>query len=152
MKISSKITIAFLLSLLLPSYAFMSDNTSTAKYMFTSYLGCAEMQSSFVPKNTFDSLVASRLCAKDSTKNMFPIQSFEITYAERGLYQDSSGLPIIFTDYSTVQCVNDTIPKRWVSLFKERSYKGDTVYFDNVKVLGSDNKSHPCKGLKIVIQ
>jgi hypothetical protein len=44
-------------------------------------------------------------------------------------------LPIIVTDYSDVACKGDTIPKRWIQNFNERCYKGDTIYFDRVRLL-----------------
>lgn len=110
------------------------------------------MDLSVVPKKTFDSLIALPLCAKDSAQNQFPIQSFELTYAERGLYQDSAGLPIIFTDYTNFKCEGNTISKEWVNQLVERSYKGDTIFIDKVKVLGSDNKSREGKGMKIIIK
>jgi hypothetical protein len=105
-----------------------------------------------LPKKSFDSLIALPICAKDSNQRNFPITSFDITYAERGLYQDSAGLPIIFTDYTNAHFEGTSISKEWISLFNERSYKGDTVYVDNVKVKGSDNKSYACKGMKIIIK
>jgi hypothetical protein len=84
--------------------------------------------------------------------NTFQLNSFDITYAERGLYQDSAGLPIIFTDYTHATCTGSAVPSDWVTLFKERSYKGDTVYIDNIKVRGANQKLYPCNGIKVVIK
>ncbi len=152
MTISSKLSTVLLLSLLLPVFSFTDQNSSVRKYEFTSYLACSSMETSMLSKKSFDSLIALPLCAKDSNKNIVPIQSFEVIYAERGLYQDSAGLPIIFTDYSTFQCDGNTIPKSLASLFVERSYKGDTISIENVKVKDADSKSHICQGLKIIIK
>lgn len=152
MTISSKSSAVLLLSLLLPVCSFTNQPSSARTYEYTSYLACSSMETSILPKKSFDSLIALPLCAKDSNKNIVPIQSFEIIYAERGLYQDSAGLPIIFTDYSTFQCEGNTIPKSLASLFAERSYKGDTVSIENVKVKGADSKSHSCQGLKMIIK
>ena len=152
MTISSKLSTVLLLSLLLPVFSFTDQNSSVRKYEFTSYLACSSMETSMLSKKSFDSLIALPLCAKDSNKNIVPIQSFEVIYAERGLYQDSAGLPIIFTDYSTFQCDGNTIPKSLASLFVERSYKGDTISIESVKVKDADSKSHICQGLKIIIK
>jgi hypothetical protein len=116
------------------------------------YLGCIKSADLTLSKRSFDSLIALPFCAKDSTMKSFPIQSFKIIYAERGLFQDSAGLPIIVTDYTEFPVEGSTLPKLWVNQFKERSYKGDTVIIQHVKVLGPDKKSHACKGMKIIIK
>jgi hypothetical protein len=105
-----------------------------------------------ISKQQFDSLIALPLCARDSANNFYKVLSFEFTYAERGLFFDSADLPIIITDYTNVVCQGDTIPKRWVENFKERSYKGDTIYFDRVIARGPDQKNRLCKGLKMIIK
>jgi hypothetical protein len=89
---------------------------------------------------------------KDSVGNLIKVESFEIIYAERGLYQDDEGLPIIVTDYSNVACTGDTIPKKWIQNFNERSYKGDTVYFDRVRLRTPDKKTVECKSVKVVLK
>ncbi|GBL36016.1 hypothetical protein EMGBS15_16110 [Filimonas sp.] len=152
MRIRSKIGIVLLSGLLLTVFSFTDQPSSARKYEYTSYLACSSMETSTLPKKSFDSLIALPLCAKDSNKNSVQVQSFDVIYAERGLYQDSAGLPIIFTDYSTFQCEGNSVPKNVVSLFNERSYKGDTVSIENVKVKGPDNKSHICKGIKVIIK
>jgi len=151
MTICSKILPLLLLSVLLS--AFSNSNQSNQRdYPYRTFLGCTEMDMQMLSKKTFDSLIALPLCAKDTGNRYFKVQSFDILYAERGLYQDSAGLPIIFTDYTNIRCDSNVVPKAWVNIFNQRSYRGDTVYIENVKVLGSDNKSHEGKGLKIIIQ
>ncbi len=128
------------------------ERQNASKSKFITYLGCAITDSVFVDKNLFDSLVALPICAKDSNNNYCKVQSFEITYAERGLYQDSTGLPIVVTDYSSVTCKGDTIPTAWKQIFHDRSYKGDTIYFDKIIAKSPDQKMRLCKGLKFVIK
>ncbi len=152
MRISSSISSIILSGLLLTAFSYTDDRSTVRKYAYISYLGCSDMETAMLPKKSFDSLIALPLCAKDSNKNIVPVQSFDVIYAERGLYQDSAGLPIIFTDYSTFQCEGNSVPKSVVNLFSERSYKGDTVSIENVKVKGPDNKSYICKGLKVIIR
>ncbi|QLH46298.1 MAG: hypothetical protein HWD58_12090 [Bacteroidota bacterium] len=110
------------------------------KYAWRAFFGCMVEDSSSVEKNAFDILVGKKLCAKDSAGNLLTVESFTITYAERGLYQDSTGLPIIITEYSTAECKGDTIPAQWIADFRERSYRGDTVYFDRVMARSADQK------------
>lgn len=122
------------------------------KYAWRAFFGCMVEDSSSVEKNAFDILVGKKLCAKDSAGNLLTVESFTITYAERGLYQDSTGLPIIITEYSTAECKGDTIPAQWIADFRERSYRGDTVYFDHVMARTADQKTQLCKPVKIVIK
>lgn len=152
MSILSKIGFIISIGCLITLFSFSETDQNTRKYRYTAHLGCMDNDISTLGKESFDSLIALPLCGKDSSHTVFPIQGFEIIYAERGLYQDSAGLPIIFTDYTTMQCTGNTLSKNWVDLFKERSYKGDTVFIENIKVLGNDNKSYQAKALKIIIK
>lgn len=128
------------------------DRTAAAKSSITSYLGCSMTDEKAVSREAFEALIDLPLCAKDTGKNHCKIQSFQITYAERGLYQDSTGLPIVVTDYSSVKCIGDTIPMAWRTIFHQRSYKGDTIYFDKIIAKTPDDKIRLCKGLKIVLR
>ena len=120
-------------------------------YRYKAYLACQQSDSISISKSDFEKLIASSICAKDSNQNLVPVTSFEITYAERGLFEDSTGLPIIFTDYSNQICKGDTIPIQWQNDFKDRGYKGDTVFFDRISIVDS-GRSHLCKRIKCVIQ
>ena len=132
--------------------AEQTDRNTAQQSKYTAYLGCAVIETNKVDKNLFDNLIALPLCAKDSAQNYCKVQSFEITYAERGLYQDSTGLPIVVTDYTQFACKGDTIPQNWVDVFRERSYKGDTVFIDKIIAKSPDQKMRLCKGLKLIIQ
>lgn len=128
------------------------DRELARRSSYIAYLGCAVTDSLPVDKNVFDNLVAMPLCAKDSLQNYCKVQSFEVTYAERGLYQDSTGLPIVVTDYTQFSCKGDTIPKSWVDVFKQRSYRGDTIYIDKIIAKSPDQRMRLCRGLKMVIR
>lgn len=121
-------------------------------YRHKAYLGCAVSDSSYLSKADFEQLMSKSMCAKDSANNTYKVTSFEIVYAERGLYQDSAGLPIVVTDYTFGKSNGDTIPQTWINTFQERCYRGDTIYFDKVKLLGADNKSYYARKVKVVIQ
>jgi hypothetical protein len=120
-------------------------------YRYKAFFACEQTDSFSMSKGDFEKLMASNLCAKDSANNLFTVTSFEITYAERGLYQDSTGLPIVFTDYSNQICKGDSIPKQWQADFKDRGYKGDTVFFDRITV-NNNGKSSLCNRIKCVIK
>lgn len=133
-------------------FAFTQDRNSSNTSKYYAYLGCAVTDSQLLDKNVFDNLIALPLCAKDSAQTYCEVQSFEVTYAERGLYQDSTGLPIVVTDYSQFACKGDTIPKIWVETFRERSYKGDTIFIDKIIAKSPDQKLKLCKSLKLIIK
>lgn len=126
-----------------------SKDGSTAKYK--AFLGCTYTDNVTVDVNTFKKLMTLPLCAKDSANNVYKVKSFELTYAERGLYQDEEGLPIIFTDYSADSFVGDTLNSVWKRRFNESLYKGDTIYFERVICTAADKKNFLCKTLKVVI-
>lgn len=132
--------------------AFAPANGLVKKQKYKAYFGCTYTDSFQISVNEFKQLIHKPLCVKDSVGNLIKVESFEIIYAERGLYQDDEGLPIIVTDYSNVACTGDSIPKKWIQNFNERSYKGDTVYFDRVRLRTPDKKTLECKSVKVVLK
>ncbi|MBU3677082.1 MAG: hypothetical protein FGM54_07890 [Chitinophagaceae bacterium] len=119
---------------------------------YVSYLGCEATDVQAIPTQQFLRLIQKPLCVKDSAGRLCKVQQFELSYAERGLYQDSTGLPMVVTEYSGTNCKGDTIPKSWQLIFGERGYKGDTIIIDNVIATAPDNKPRLCKGLRIVLR
>jgi len=152
MKKSSMVTVLGILFLLSAFAPVGNEQRPKVKYQFKGYLACSLSDSQQVDKLVFDQLILKPLCAKDSAGNQLKVESFNITWAERGLYQDSTGLPIIYTDYTVGSFNGDAIPTDWTESFRDRSYKGDTVYFDRIMVKTPDNKSQLCKPLKIEIR
>jgi hypothetical protein len=132
--------------------AFAPADGLVKKQKYKAYFGCTYTDSFQISVNEFKQLIHKPLCVKDSVGNLIKVESFEIIYAERGLYQDDEGLPIIVTDYSNVACIGDSIPKKWIQNFNERSYKGDTVYFDRVRMRTPDKKTVECKSVKVVLK
>ena len=144
--------VVFILSVIILAFSFTDSDQADSKYKYQMYLACSKSENQYLQKAEFDRLISQPFCAKDTNMNPVTIQNFEILYAERGLYQDSAGLPIIFTDYTKIPCKGNQLKQEWIDYFLERSYKGDTVFIEQVKVLGSDNKSHLAEGMKIIIQ
>lgn len=153
MKVILHRSLVCLSAILLCSFNLHEQTPLDKKFKFNAQLGCNDMLGEFVAKKSFDSVIAFPLCARDSNNVIYPISGFDLTYAERGLYEDSTGLPIIFTDYTHAKIDGNTLPKKWIDIFKERSYKGDTVFFENIKVVGNaDTKANACKSLRIIIR
>ncbi len=65
--------------------------------------------------------------------------------------RDTQSLTSRTADYSFTVCKGDSIPSFWQADFRERGYKGDTVYFDRISVVDS-TKSNMCKRIKCVIK
>lgn len=145
-----KNSLALVLIVLLSS--FMADPPAVVKPVHKGLFACNYAHTVMLKDSAFIKLLDQPLCAKDSLNNNLKVDHFEITYAERGLFQDSSGLPIVLTDYSFVICDGDTIPQTWKNIFKERAYRGDTIYFDRITVPGPNKRSVPCSGVKIILQ
>jgi hypothetical protein len=145
-----------LLLLGITAYSFiLPDNKQqleAQRSKYVSYLGCEATDAQPIPTQQFLSLIQKPLCVKDSAGRLCKVQQFELSYAERGLYQDSTGLPMVVTEYSGTNCKGDTIPKAWQLIFGERGYKGDTIIIDNVIATAPDNKPRMCKGLRIVLR
>lgn len=118
----------------------------------TAYFGCSFTDNMPIDVNTFKQLMTQPICAKDSNNNVYKVKSFTITYAERGLYQDDEGLPIIFTDYTSDNFNGDTLNPLWKRSFNERLYKGDTVYIERVICTNSEKKNFLCRTLKLIIK
>lgn len=142
----------FLLMLSFGLFSFLEDKPTIIKNPYKAYFACSYTDISTLEVSQFTTLIHQPICAKDSLNNIFAVERFEMTYAERGLYQDSTGLPIINTDYSMVSCKGDTIPKLWKDIFMERAYKGDTIYFDKVVVRAPDRKAYQCKTIKLILK
>ena len=137
------------------AYSFMApDNKAlqAQRSKYVSYLGCEVTDAQAVSTADFLRLIQKPLCVKDSAGRLCKVQQFELSYAERGLYQDSTGLPIVVTEYSGTNCKGDTIPKAWQAIFAERAYKGDTILFGEIIATAPDNKPRLCKGLRVVLK
>ena len=139
----------FIFCALLFSFAPAGDEFSKR---YKAFFGCTYSDNVIIDAATFKQMMQKPLCAKDSVNNIIPIKSFELIYAESGLYQDSTGLPIIYTDYTNDIFVGDTINTYWKNNFNERLYRGDTIIFDRIICSPDGKKNFMCKTLKVIIK
>lgn len=99
------------------------------------YLGASALTGGMLSKKAFDSLIRQGIDAKDlSGGGAVPVLGFQLTYAERGMYEDSVGNPLLMTDYLTEYCFGDTLSGNLRLLLPDRTKPGDTVFVDNIKV------------------
>lgn len=106
-----------------------------------------------ISKKMFDSLLGYGLVAKDTQNVLRPVISFTFSYAERGVYEDSTGKPGIMTDYYSVESHNGRIPETWLKNLRERSKRGDTATFNEVLASYQDStrKRFHTEPLKLII-
>jgi hypothetical protein len=115
------------------------------------YLGHSAINGGIVPKLLFDSLMKQGLSGKDSSGVVYKVLAFDFTYAERNVYEDSTGSPIVLSDYMIEHCNGDTVSATIAGSLYLRTKAGDTVYFDQVQLLRPDSVGAAGKGLKVVI-
>jgi hypothetical protein len=82
-------------------------------------------------KANFLNYIQAPFCAVDSANRTLQVESFDFTYCEKQLSEDSTGREIIVTE-----CIGDNISsaslsKKWIDNFNERAFKGDSIVFDN---------------------
>ncbi len=82
----------------------------------------------------FSALLKRGIHSQDSVGNKYKIIGFNFNYAERKLYEDSTGELAMLVDYSSEFCLGDTVSKAISETIYERLKGGDTVYIDKVQL------------------
>lgn len=116
---------------------FAQQSGKKVVYSGSSFMGDHQTQSGTVSKEKFDALIALPLYAKDSNGVEYQVSDFSFTYAERALYQDSTGVPMVTTDYYSTTCPGGRLSEDWVKNIQERSKPGDTAFFDHITTIDS---------------
>ncbi|MES2704750.1 MAG: hypothetical protein V4649_19065 [Bacteroidota bacterium] len=113
------------------------------------YLGNSEVREGTIPKKQFSDLMKQGLTSRDSMGRTYKVVSFNFTFGERNLYEDSIGNLQIKTDFASMYCHGDTLPDvltRYIPAsqskineetpgFYQRVKAGDTIYFDRISVV-----------------
>lgn len=80
-----------------------------------------------------DSLLKQHFYIKDTKSNKtMPVLGFELLYAERGLFEDSTGRPIILTEYYQTQSPSDTVAAYFLRSLQDMYKPGDTIKIQNI--------------------
>lgn len=116
------------------------------------YLGNSNYSNGDISKHIFDSLLTQGLTSHDSAGNRYKVDGYLLTYGERNLYEDSVGQLMVVTDYLSEVGYGDSLSSFLLSTLRDRSKKGDTVYFDQITVRDAAGKGFKGKGVKLVIQ
>ncbi len=87
----------------------------------------------YISKADFDKLMLQPFWVKDSTSGkVYPVAGFSFTYAERGLYEDTTGKPLVITDYAGTESTSQLLPEYYTRELLNRSKSGDTAVISNV--------------------
>lgn len=118
------------------------------------YLNDQQTTQGTVSVKKFLELIDKPVYVKDNRDNKFyPVNSFSITFGERGLYEDEAGKPIIVTDYITRRCT-EQVDTGMVKELRFRAKPGDTAYIENVMFRNENFKdrfSKKSQPIKIVL-
>lgn len=115
------------------------------------YLGKSDYYTGKITKQVFDSLLKQGLTSRDSAGRAFKVTGFTFSYAERSLYEDSVGNPMILTDYHSEYCFGDTLTPFLKANMPERSKPGDTVYVDQISLVAPEGYNANGRSIKLVI-
>lgn len=138
MKISI-LKISFL-TLVLSLGAWMLWAQAKADHKGVTYLSDKVTRSGNISVAEFLKLMQDTIWVKDKRDNSFLAPgSFKISYAERGLYEDETGKPIIVTDHIFSNCREKVDSGMLVDL-KYRAKPGDTAYIEQVMFLNLKQK------------
>ncbi len=129
--------------------------TKTNVESYKVYFGCdGELNKNGIyPKDKLLQASKNKLCVKEANSNKaIEMYSFDFTYCERGVFEDSTGLPTIVTDYNYAPLYGDSITSNWQRALTERLYKGDTIRIDNVIIKNNGKLVKLNQKLKLVAQ
>ena len=118
---------------------------------FPVFLGNSDMSGGLISERAFDSLMKQGLISRDSLGTVYQFNSFMFTYAERNLYEDSIGNLMVVTDYLAEYCEGNKLNNNIVPALWDRTKKGDTAYFDEIRLVDPSGKSVKGKAMKFVL-
>ena len=105
-------------------------------------LGHSNLASGPIKKTELDNLLNQGLTSHDSAGKKYKVVSFDFTYAERNLYEDSIGNLIVAAEYLNEHCDGDTLRSVISGTIFDRTKAGDTVFIDNVMVVRYNAKNN----------
>lgn len=115
-------------------------------YKIPVYLGNSDIDSGFITKNLFDSLLVQGLTSKDTNGKVFIVKSFMLTFCERNIYEDSVGNLMLYTDYYPEYCFDSKLKDYQQNALLTRTKKGDTVIFEDIKLESTDSTKYAAIG------
>lgn len=117
----------------------------------SAYLGTSDRSGGNISKVDFDNYLKQGVTARDSSGAAYKVDGFTFSYAERMLYEDSVGNPLLLTDYFSEFCPGDTVSLAISRNIYYKTKPGDTAYFDNIKVMLPNGGQVIAKPMKFVL-
>jgi hypothetical protein len=115
--------------------------------------GCNNNEGGTITKADFLGLLQSPFCGLHTpTKANYPVAGFDILYCEKEVSEDSTGHPIVVTDCLGDAIIGDKMPERWIKVFADRLYKGDSIRFDNILIKNGVNNFRSKNRIVVVIK
>lgn len=134
-----------------PKEVTKTDGGTQRKYpkLIPVTLGRSDVTGGNISKHTFDSLVRQGLHIPDSIGGR--VAGFEFNYKERSIMEDSVGRKMLVTELLMEYCMGDTLSEAISYSIYERTKRGDTAYFDDIKVITKEGLEFKGKSMKFVL-
>lgn len=142
--------------LLLCSWAVWAQTKAKAAIDYKGYTFLADQKtgSGNISVKNFLTLIKDSVVAKDSRDDSFyTTKTFRLRYAQRGLFEDEAGNPLITTDYSFDVC-EGAVDTALYSELGRKAKPGDTVFIESVMFLNKNRKEklfQAARPIKIVL-
>ncbi len=125
------------------------DSLAKKPVIYPVVLGNSELSGGTISKQIFDSLLRQGIKPVDTEAK---VAGFLFNYKERNIYEDSVGNLIPVTDLLMEYCPGDTLTPTISSSIYFRTKRGDTAFFDDIRVIWPDGKEGRGKGMKFILQ
>ncbi len=96
------------------------------------YIGQFKSFYGAVKADSLRAYLGQSLIVKDSAGRSFPVSKFDLGYKELGLFEDSTGKPLILAELYTQPYSGDHLDSLWLKNLDERLGYGDTLFLDNI--------------------
>ncbi len=129
-------------------WAQKPQKTTPVKQVDVRWGTTEQLQAPALNTDAFRKLMGARVVPAEPG---WQVRGFEFTYAERGMYEDSAGNPLMVVDYLTEFCPGDTLTKNIKTLLPSRVKRGDTAYIANIRLEDASGKMASGKPLRVMI-
>lgn len=124
------------------------------QYKGKAYLADGQTFEGRIDKAKFDSLIQLPIVIIDTAGKIRKSINYTVTYAERGLFEDSTGKRKIMADYYSIVAAGGEIPEHWVKGILEITKHNDTAIINNIEFNFADSAKAPifyAEPIKVII-
>lgn len=105
----------------------------------TTYADNGAIAAGKISVKDFERVLKSKLVSKDSAGRLNPVISFNFSYAERGVFEDSTGKMRIMTEYYAIQSELGELPDFFLNSIKGLAKHGDTIIYNEILTFFPDS-------------